>query len=81
MGREKAKPLAYVKALCPLSGMAFGSKVIEPHYCLVTECSNGSLYLRCTLHMFQGFINHPEIVEKIHAEGKPKQAAHAPRPV
>ena len=76
MAREKARPLAHVKALCPLSGMTFGTKTIEPHYTIATECVNGAIYLRCTLHMFQGFLNHPQILEAIHAEGAKAQAAH-----
>ncbi|MGI0150202.1 MAG: hypothetical protein ACREDF_11810 [Thermoplasmata archaeon] len=78
MGREKAKLLPHVRALCPLSGMTFGTKVVESHYLIATECSNGSIYLRCALHMFQGFINHPQILETIHAEGKAQVAAQRP---
>jgi hypothetical protein len=58
--------------------MTFGSKVIEPHHMLASLCTNGAVFIRCNLHNIQGFINHPKILEAIHAEnGQAKVPATA----
>lgn len=74
MAREPAKRLPHVKALCPLTGMTFGTKVIDKHYCIATECKNGMIHIYCTHHLFKGFISHPQILEALHAENLKAQA-------
>lgn len=77
---EKKKELTHVKAICPLTGMTFGSKKIDPHFCIATPCKNGTIHIYCLLHMFRGFIKHPQILEMLDAESrKVKAAPVAPR--
>ena len=52
-----------VKVLCPLSGQLFGSKQVESHWCNATLAVNGSVHIYCPLHLFKGFISHPQILE------------------
>ena len=63
MGRPERVALPLVRALCPLSDATIGSKKIEPHYCNASLCANGSVHVWCVLHMFKGFISHPQLLE------------------
>lgn len=66
MGRDRALALPHVKALCPLTDVLFGTKRVEQHYCRATLCANGAVHIYCVLHMFKGFISHPQILEAWH---------------
>jgi hypothetical protein len=73
-GRGPKSPLPHIKALCPITNMVFGSKVVDPHFCIATLCKNGTVHIYCTLHAFKGFINHPVILEALLGDGKEAKA-------
>jgi hypothetical protein len=55
--------LPQVKVLCPLTGQLFGSKQVDAHHCNATLAVNGSVHIYCPMHLFKGFISHPQILE------------------
>ena len=70
----KDNQLPYVKVPCPMSGMMFGTMKVDHHFCLATRCKNGTIHIYCLLHLFRGFIKHPQILEMLNAEDRTAQA-------
>lgn len=75
--KKRPEKLTHIKALCPLTGMTFGTKRIEPHFTIATPCKNGTVHIYCLLHMFRGFIKHPQILEMLDAKGRKAEVARS----
>ncbi len=77
MGQSQKLP--NVKIPCPISGMSFGTKQVERHFCFATLCKDGStIHIYCMLHLFRGFVRHPQILEALNNGEDRKTQPHHP---
>lgn len=67
--------LSHVKIPCPISGMTFGTKQVERHFCTATLCKDGAtIHFYCMLHLIRGFVKHPQILEMLNGKDRKAQA-------